>query len=96
MADKLQTQLEHVVTYEGLTFTERLGLLLNQETLSRDHRKQERLIRQAQFRLKASVQDIDHQHPRNITQSQVTQLAQGDWINRAQNLRDRNLLSDRN
>ncbi len=86
MADELQAQLEHVVTYEGLTFTERLDLLLNQETLSRDQRKQERLIRQAQFRLKASVQDIDYQHPRNITQSQVAQLARGDWINRAQNL----------
>ncbi len=86
MADALQTQLDQVGTYEGLPFLERFNLLLSQESLSRDQRKQERLIRQAQFRLKASVQEIDYQHPRNITPSQVAQLAQGEWINRAQNL----------
>jgi DNA replication protein DnaC len=79
----LQTQLEQVSTYEGLPFIERLNCLLDQETLTREQRKQDRLIRQAQFRLRASVQDIDYQHPRNITPAQI---AQGDWINRAQNL----------
>jgi len=86
MAAALQTQLEQVGTYEALPFIERLGLLLEQENLTREQRKQERLIRQARFKLRASVQDIDYQHPRNITASQIAQLAQGDWINRAQNL----------
>lgn len=86
MAHALQTQLEQVSTYEGLPFIERLSLLLEQENLSREQRKQERLIRQARFKLSASVQEIDYQHPRNITQSQIAQLAQSDWINRAQNL----------
>ncbi len=86
MANALQTQMEQVGTYEGLPFIERLDLLLDQESLSRDQRKQERLIRQAHFKLQASVQEIDYQHPRNISQSQMAQLAQGDWINRGQNL----------
>ena len=86
MAAALQTQLEQVGTYEGLPFVERLTLLVDQECLDRDQRKQERLIRQARFRLRASVQEIDYQHPRNITQSQIARLAQSDWINRAQNL----------
>jgi len=86
MANALQTQLEQVGTYEGLPFIERLSLLLEQENLSRDQRKQERLIRQAHFKLRASIQEIDYQHPRNITPSQIAQLSQGDWINRAQNL----------
>jgi DNA replication protein DnaC len=86
MAVALQTQLEQVGTYEALPFIERLSLLVEQENLSREQRKQERLIRQARFKLKACVQDIDYQHPRNITPSQVAQLAQGDWIHRAQNL----------
>jgi DNA replication protein DnaC len=86
MAHALQTQLEQTGTYEGLAFIERLDLLLDQERLSRDQRKQERLIRQARFKLRASVQEIDYQHPRNITQSQIAQLAQGEWINRSQNL----------
>jgi len=86
MANALQTQLEQVGTYEGLPFIERLGLLLEQESLSRDQRKQERLVRQARFKLRASVQEIDYQHPRNITSSQIARLAQSDWIHRAQNL----------
>ena len=51
-----------------------------------EQRKQERLIRQARFKLAACVQDIDYQHPRNLKQAQVARLAQGDWINRGQNL----------
>jgi DNA replication protein DnaC len=86
MASALQSQLEQVGTYEGLPFLERLNLLLEHENLSRQERKQERLIRQAHFKLRASVQDIDYQHPRNITSSQIARLAQGDWIQRAQNL----------
>jgi len=45
MANALQGQLEQVGTYEGLAFTERLALLVEQETLTREQRKQERLIR---------------------------------------------------
>ncbi|TQV65599.1 ATP-binding protein [Exilibacterium tricleocarpae] len=86
MATALQTQIEQVGTYEGLPFIERLALLVEQENLSRDQRKQDRLIRQAHFKLRASVQEIDYQHPRNITASQVARLASGDWIARGQNL----------
>ncbi|PLX60253.1 IS21-like element helper ATPase IstB [Sedimenticola selenatireducens] len=74
MAAALQTQLEQV------------ALLLDQECLSRDQRKQQRLVRQARFKLRATVQDIDYQHPRNITPAQIARLAQGEWIHRAQNL----------
>ncbi|NOR41200.1 MAG: AAA family ATPase [Gammaproteobacteria bacterium] len=86
MAQALERQQEQVGTYDGLAFTERLGLLVEQECLEREHRKQERLIRQARFKLRASVQDIDYQHSRNIKQAQIARLAQGEWIDRAQNL----------
>jgi DNA replication protein DnaC len=86
MAAELQAQLEQVGTYESIPFTERLALLIEKECLNRDHRKQDRLIRQASFKLRASVQDIDYQHPRNIAKAQIARLAPGDWINRAQNL----------
>ncbi len=81
MAHALQLQLEQVGTYEGLPFIERLSLLLDQEILCRDQRKQERLVRQARF-----VQEIDYHHPRNITQAQIARLSQGDWLHRSQNL----------
>jgi DNA replication protein DnaC len=86
MAQALERQQEQVGTYDGLAFTERLGLLVEQECLEREHRKQERLIRQARFKLRASVQDIDYQHSRNIKQAQIARLAQGEWIDRGQNL----------
>jgi DNA replication protein DnaC len=86
MAAALQSQLEQVGTYEQLPFIERLALLIDQECLSRDQRKQQRLIRQARFKLNATVQEIDYQHPRNISPAQIARLAQGQWIERAQNL----------
>ena len=86
MANALQHQLEQIGTYEGLAFTERLTLLVEQECLNREQRKQERLIRQARFKLAACVQDINYQHPRNLTKAQIARLAQSDWINRGQNL----------
>ncbi len=86
MAQALERQQEQVGTYDGLAFTDRLGLLVEQECLEREHRKQERLIRQARFKLRATVQDIDYQHSRNIKQAQIARLAQGEWIDRGQNL----------
>ena len=86
MAAALDTQQQQPGTYQDLPFMERLALLLDQEQLLREQRKQGRLIRQARLKLNATVQEIDYQHPRNIQRSQVARLAQGDWLERAQNL----------
>jgi DNA replication protein DnaC len=86
MADALSRQLEQTGTYDRLSFIERMQLLLDEENLTRKNRKQDRLIRQARFKLKASIQDVDYQHPRNISQSQIAQLAQAGWIKKGQNL----------
>ncbi len=86
MAQALDRQQQQLGTYDALPFMERLGLLVEQECLEREHRKQERLVHQARFKLRATIQDIDYQHPRNIKQTQIARLAQGDWIERAQNL----------
>lgn len=86
MAQALQRQLEQVDTYDALSFLERFGLLVEQECLEREHRKQNRLVSQARFKLQATIQDIDYQHPRNIKRDLIARLAQGEWIERAQNL----------
>lgn len=86
MAGALRTQQEQPGNYEGLAFAERLQLLVDQETLERQQRKQERLIQTAQFKLKAHAQGIDYQHPRGLLQSQMAALLQCDWIPKAQNL----------
>ncbi len=86
MVAALEHQQEQVSTFEALPFIERLSLLLEHEHLMRENRKQERLIRQAQFKLSATLTEIDYTHPRNIQRAQVARLAQGDWIERSQNL----------
>lgn len=86
MADALRLQMDQVSTYEDLAFTERLSLLIDHEMLNRDQNKQARLIRLARFKLMASIPDIDYQHRRNIKKSQIAQLAQTDWLDKAQNL----------
>ena len=86
MAQALIQQQEQPGTYERLPFPDRLGLLVEQECLAREQRKRDRLIRQARFKLRATVQDIDYQHSRNLKPEQIAHLAQGDWLHRAQNL----------
>ena len=86
MANALEQQLQQTSTFDALPFTERLSLLHDQEHSLRDNRKQQRLIRQARFRVSASVQEIDYQHKRNLKRDVVARLAQGDWIERKQNL----------
>jgi DNA replication protein DnaC len=56
MASALQTQLDQSGTYEGLAFAERLQLLVDYEDQERNQRKQDRLTRAAQFKLKAPCQ----------------------------------------
>jgi DNA replication protein DnaC len=86
MAYALQTQLDLSGTYEGLAFAERLQLLVDYEDQERNQRKQDRLTRAAQFKLKAHAKDIYYQGGRGIQQSQMASLLMCDWIKRAQNL----------
>ena len=74
MAEALERQQEQSTTYEALPFLERLGLLVEQECLAREQRKQNRLIQQARFKLRATIQDIDYQHPRNLQPAQIARL----------------------
>ena len=75
MADAVQQQLEQASTYEGLPFIERLSLLVEHEQLSREQRKQARLVKQARLKLQATVQEVDYQSARNLERSQVANLA---------------------
>ena len=86
MATALQIQSEQPGTYEGLSFNERIHLLVESEKLERDNRKQQRLLRTAKLKLAANIRDIDYQHPRGIQPSQMAALTQCDWLRKAQNL----------
>jgi len=86
MAQALEHQQQQVAPFEGLSFTERLELLLDQEHTLRDNRKHDRLIRQAHFKIAASVSQIDYNQKRQLKKEVVARLAQCDWIERHQNL----------
>ena len=86
MARALEAQHEQIGTYESLAFDERQALLVEQERLLRDERMRERLVRQARFKLQATIADIDYQHPRGLGKSRIAQLAQPDRLRRGQNL----------
>ena len=86
MAKALESQLEQPATYEDLCFTDRMALLVERECVEREGRRQQRLVRDARFRLRAHLGDIDYSHPRNLNKSRIAQLAQGEWIERGRNL----------
>lgn len=86
MVSALQTQRDQPGTYEALAFAERLQLLVDYEDQERHQRKQDRLTRAAQFKLKAHAKDIDYQHARGLQQSQMASLLMCDWLKNAQNL----------
>jgi len=86
MASALQSQLEQVGTYEQLSFIERMRLLVEQECQTREQRRQSRFIRQARFKLNATVTDIDYRPTRKLTASQISTLSNGHWIDKGQNL----------
>lgn len=86
MAQALQLQLEQPGTYEDLSFEQRLQFLIEQESLQRTQRKQQRLIKAAHFKFNALASTIDYQHPRQLKKSQMASLLQCDFIAKAQNL----------
>ena len=86
MATALTQQTEQPGAYEDLPFLDRLALLVESECLQREQRKQDRLVHQARFKLRARLQDIDYEHPRDLKRAQLAQLAQGEWLQRAHNL----------
>lgn len=79
MADALEEQ-RAVPDIEGLSFEDRLGLLVEREATVREDRRLTRLLRQARLRLPASIEALDLRAPRGLDRSYLLRLASGDWI----------------
>ncbi len=86
LAQALEQQLQQPELYRDLSFTQRLELLLDHELQCRHQRRQQRLLRQANLRLQASLNELDYQPSRNLQRSHIAELGQCTWIARAQNL----------
>lgn len=86
-ANALEVQRKNPLYYNGLSFEERLGLLMEQEQLSRDNTKLMRLRKEAGLRLRASPEELKYPAWRGIRPEQLTPLLQGHHLNYGQNLR---------
>lgn len=86
MAQALEEQCESPNTH-ALAFEERFSLLVDRERLSRENGRYRGLLRDARLKIaQACVEDINYKTNRGLEKSQIAALADGAWIQRAQNL----------
>lgn len=86
MASGLSEQLSAPGTYDGLSFADRLGLLVDKEADARDSRRLATRLKAAKLRHPASVEDIDFRAPRGLERSVVLALASGPWVREHHNV----------
>lgn len=80
MASGLQEQLTQA-GMTGISFEERLALLVDREVHWRNDKRRERLLKQARLKYpQASIEDLDTRAGRGVDRSAVMSLALGDWI----------------
>jgi DNA replication protein DnaC len=66
--------------YKGLTFEERLGLLVDREVLDRANRRLQSRLGQAKLRQQACMEDVNYRHPRGLDKSLFLSLSTCQWI----------------
>jgi DNA replication protein DnaC len=71
---------------EGLTFEERLGLLVDREAAERETKRLLTRLKSANLRQNAVVEDLDTKAARGLDKALFAKLATGDWIGRRQDL----------
>lgn len=71
---------------DDLSFEERLGLLVDRETVERDNRRLKTRLRQARLRQQACIEDINFKHPRGLDKSLIMRLAECSWLQHHQNM----------
>lgn len=79
MAEAFAQQMEQPALHE-LAFEERLGLLVDRESTSRDNRRLTRLLQIAHFKHNACLEDTDYRHPRGLDRGLLASLASCAWI----------------
>jgi DNA replication protein DnaC len=71
---------------EGLTFEERLGLLVDREAAERQSKRLVTRLKSANLRQTAVVEDLDTRAARGLDKALFAKLATGEWIGRRQDL----------
>lgn len=85
MANGFKEQMSST-QYESLSFEERLGLLVDVESIARQNKALKTRLTQAKLRQKASMEDIDYQNKRGLNKAQILSLANCQWIKEHQNI----------
>ena len=81
----LQEQLESP-SFSSLSFEDRLGLVVDREFQLRENRTMDRRLKETRLRIRAEIEDVDYQAPRNLDKSYFLELAGGSWIAQHHNL----------
>jgi len=74
MARALEEQINNQEV-DSLSFTDRLGLLVDRESVDRENRRMKNRLKAARLRETAAVEDIDYRHPRGLDKALMLQLA---------------------
>lgn len=85
MANAFRTQLE-IVDVQPLSFEERFALLVDEQFLWRENRALERRLRGAKLKQKATIEDINYQHPRGLDRKLLRSLTRSEWVRQKQNI----------
>ena len=72
MSDAFECQCKDPDTYQGLSFEDRFGMLVDKEWDKRKSTKLQKLIRSAEFRYpNACMEDIEYHPDRNLYKGQM-------------------------
>ena len=79
MADAYTRQLQDPNVH-GFSFEERFGLLVDHEWVSRQNHRQQKLIREAHLKIRATPEEIEQHTSRNMDYGLLRTLTTGHWI----------------
>ncbi len=85
MANMYQHHLQNNL-YSDATADEYIGLLTDHEWEERQNNKIQRLLKQAGFRQKASIADIDYSNARNLEKNMFQRLSSLDFVSKKENI----------
>lgn len=85
MIKAMETQMT-MPDVKSLSFEERLGLLVDQEIITRDNRRLQIRLRKAKLKQQACVEDLDLRNNRGLDRSVINALATSQWVQAHQNI----------
>ncbi|MFH1330658.1 MAG: IS21-like element helper ATPase IstB [Actinomycetota bacterium] len=85
MAEAFREMLARADT-AGLSFAERLGLLVDKEWLRREENRLERRLKAARLKVTGSVEEVDFRTSRGLDRDAFLDLAGGDYLRHHHNL----------